>query len=474
MMNVWIRLALILPAAAVLAGCWETRLNVRPENSLGDSKSGSIHFNAAEYRAILSVPRGERGGRFITCVEPSPDIAKVFGTAFGVAAEGTEPKIGLQASLAVSMSRAASAAQLGERLATIQLLRDVLYRACEAYANGALDETSYSVIMSRMDDMIVTMLLGELTAGNFGRRPASLSAAAGGTALSGGNGRGQLAEALKEEAEADAALRAEAEALDAARTHLAETCAASTREKIAEAGAEAACDGVGEPGKETGAGDNNSEDNGPNGNDNAGPPPGGDSSGDRGDDAAPDTGQIETAAEDVEDGKAEKADAEARAYIARAHTQAVARSVTGGIDANVSDKRAEHLTELARKYLENVNFDALMVACLHAMHGEEPGGGDDTDGGEATIVSNAIVNPGARVGTGKSALSDACHHMMTEGPFRKLMESAIRMIEAKKRRIDLEQLIADFGHFSRAVHLLGDLLDVSKQAAPSRSANGED
>jgi len=441
MMNVWIRLALILPAATVLAGCWETRLNVRPENSLGDSKSGSIHFNAAEYRAILSVPRGERGGRFITCVEPSPDIAKVFGTAFGVAAEGTEPKIGLQASLAVSMSRAASAAQLGERLATIQLLRDVLYRACEAYANGALDETSYSVIMSRMDDMIVTMLLGELTAGNFGRRPASLSAAAGGTALSGGNGRGQLAEALKEEAEA---------------------------------GAEAACDGVGEPGKETGAGDNNSEDNGPNGNDNAGPPPGGDSSGDRGDDAAPDTGQIETAAEDVEDAKAEKADAEARAYIARAHTQAVARSVTAGIDANVSDKRAERLTELARKYLENVNFDALMVACLHAMHGANPGADYDSAGGDATIVSNAIVNPGARVGLGKSALSDACHHMMTEGPFRELMESEIRMIEAKKRRIDLEQLIADFGHFSRAVHLLGDLLDVSKQAAPSRSANGED
>jgi len=464
MMNVWIRLALILPAATVLAGCWETRLNVRPENSLGDSKSGSIHFNAAEYRAILSVPRGERGGRFITCVEPSPDIAKVFGTAFGVAAEGTEPKIGLQASLAVSMSRAASAAQLGERLATIQLLRDVLYRACEAYANGALDETSYSVIMSRMDDMIVTMLLGELTAGNFGRRPASLSSAAGGTARSGGSGRGQLAEALQEEAEADAELRAEAEALEAARTHLAETCAASTRDKIAEAGAEAACNGVGESGRQDGAGDSGSGDSGSGNND----------SGNGGDDAAPDTGQIETAAEDVEDAKAEKADAEARAYIARAHTQAVARSVTGGIDANVSDKRAERLTELARKYLENVNFDALMVACLHAMHGANPGADDDSAGGDATIVSNAIVNPGARVGPGKSALSDACHHMMTEGPFRKLMESAIRMIEAKKRRIDLEQLIADFGHFSRAVHLLGDLLDVSKQAAPSRSANGED
>ncbi len=56
-------------------------------------------------------------------------------------------------------------AQLGQRLATIQLLRDGLYRACEAYANGALDKSSYSMILSRFDDTMITLLLGAEEAG---------------------------------------------------------------------------------------------------------------------------------------------------------------------------------------------------------------------------------------------------------------------------------------------------------------------
>jgi hypothetical protein len=65
-----------------------------------------------------------------------------------------------------------------ERTQTIQLLRDSLYRACEAYANGALSDTTYALLLSRYDDTMVTMLSSELVAGAFGRTPGAISSEA--------------------------------------------------------------------------------------------------------------------------------------------------------------------------------------------------------------------------------------------------------------------------------------------------------
>lgn len=66
---------------------------------------------------------------FITCAEPSPDIAKAISsslnTAFSAAANlpnGITPKV----AAAISREHAAAVAQMTERLSTIQLLRDAL------------------------------------------------------------------------------------------------------------------------------------------------------------------------------------------------------------------------------------------------------------------------------------------------------------------------------------------------------------
>jgi myosin heavy subunit len=89
-----------------------------------------------------------------------------------------------QVAAAITSATAESLAQLGERLATIQLLRDGLFRACEAYANGALSDMSYAILLSRYDDTMVTLLSSELAAGAFGRSLAALSSEAGGTGKS--------------------------------------------------------------------------------------------------------------------------------------------------------------------------------------------------------------------------------------------------------------------------------------------------
>ena len=133
----------------------------------------------------------------ITCAEPSPDVALAFGegrsrglTLGGLeallappaaAAGAARPSAGdLNVALSLAASHAEAVAQLGERLATIQLLRDGLYRACEAYANGAITPTIYTLMVSRMDELLVTLLSTEIAGGAFGRGFAT--AAAGGSA----------------------------------------------------------------------------------------------------------------------------------------------------------------------------------------------------------------------------------------------------------------------------------------------------
>jgi N-acetylmuramoyl-L-alanine amidase CwlA len=124
----------------------------------------------------------------ILCAEPTPDVVKVFSasTSASIALAGSLPNgVSPEAALAFSRSHAEAAAQLGERLATIQLLRDGTYRACEAYANGAINEVGYAAILSRYDDTMVTMLLGEIAGGAFGRELATLSSTANGNARAG-------------------------------------------------------------------------------------------------------------------------------------------------------------------------------------------------------------------------------------------------------------------------------------------------
>ena len=122
---------------------------------------------------------------YITCSKPSPDVAKVmsesFNTGASLSVEGLPEDVKPRVAVAIARERAQSAAQLGERLATIQLLRDGLYRACEAYANGAISDTTYAVLLSRYDDTMVTMLGSELAAGAFGRSLAALGSEASGS-----------------------------------------------------------------------------------------------------------------------------------------------------------------------------------------------------------------------------------------------------------------------------------------------------
>ena len=101
-------------------------------------EGGEVMLTSSDVRAITSASVGydKSQGRIIpkqvTCAEPSPDVMKAIEKSFGlgIAAGGNVSGQGQgKVDASVAKAQAEAAAQLTERMATIQLLRDGLYRA---------------------------------------------------------------------------------------------------------------------------------------------------------------------------------------------------------------------------------------------------------------------------------------------------------------------------------------------------------
>ena len=144
----------------------------RPSETQSVKADDTILLTDATQRMVFRDKNG-------ICAEPSPDVAQAFSTSLSAGLSAAMSKLPADASAEVAASFASSAvenvAQLGERLATIQLLRDGLYRACEAHARGALSNASYAVPLSRYDDVMITALSTEVAGGAFGRSLAGIS-----------------------------------------------------------------------------------------------------------------------------------------------------------------------------------------------------------------------------------------------------------------------------------------------------------
>jgi hypothetical protein len=175
---------LIGAAGLALAACSERPMDIDRTFSMTPPVA---HGTGAKTRLITTtVPGpGSTQGRVtpnqIVCAEPSPDTASSVSSALTAAMAGSGEGKGVSAALAGQFGKAVaeSLVQLTERTATIQLLRDGYHRACEGYANGAISDITYALIISRLDEVMVTMMTSELAAGAFGRSLASTSGSAG-------------------------------------------------------------------------------------------------------------------------------------------------------------------------------------------------------------------------------------------------------------------------------------------------------
>jgi|GEM_PF-2587392 len=180
--------------AGALSGCTDGRGATVRTFGLNSNESGISAATNAQARVIVHNDRagaalGQGKATKVVCVEPSPDVASALNTALTISAQLTKnvtapggASSNLSASGGFGLGMAESVIQLGERLAVIQLLRDKMYRACEAYGNGAITQEAYTLILARMDKTMASLLSAEMAAGAFGRKLAS----AGGTAAAGG------------------------------------------------------------------------------------------------------------------------------------------------------------------------------------------------------------------------------------------------------------------------------------------------
>lgn len=152
------------------------------------------------------------------CAEPSPDALFAFATS--LAASANTP--GKALDLAVSQQQ--SAASMGLRTQTIQLLRDGMYRLCESYASGAIDNDDMAMLQRRYQNMMLGLLAIEQITGPVIARQVSLgstaSAAIGKSVAEVtkvlGDAAGDLAKAKSDVADADADVKSKQAKLDQA------------------------------------------------------------------------------------------------------------------------------------------------------------------------------------------------------------------------------------------------------------------
>jgi hypothetical protein len=135
-----------------LAGCSGSTIHKR--SSLGDVQTLSLD---AKQRVILT--GHNEHGNSIVCAEPSPDA--LVAQAAVLSANGAYkagPAEAPSASGGVGVAVQESAASIGHRTQSIQILRDGYYRLCESYLNGAISKGEYKRVVSNLDTFIVVAL----------------------------------------------------------------------------------------------------------------------------------------------------------------------------------------------------------------------------------------------------------------------------------------------------------------------------
>ncbi len=159
--------------AASLAGCGGEIFHTFKLNPDIDQANSIVTDARQRVITVVSPGIASRPGLVdparITCVEPSPDVAVAvansLGGGLGIAGKG---------SFSISGAEAEGLAQIAERTTAIQAILRQGYQACIDYMNGAISATTYSLRQSRLDDLLVTLVLSEDAAGAFGRSGASI------------------------------------------------------------------------------------------------------------------------------------------------------------------------------------------------------------------------------------------------------------------------------------------------------------
>lgn len=104
------------------------------------------------------------------CAEPSPDALAALGASLGASVLSNSG-----ATKQLSAALGEQAASIGLRTTSIQLMRDSMYRNCEAHLNRALDSKEYASLTAHSQNLIVGLLAIEQLTGAVAAHQVSLS-----------------------------------------------------------------------------------------------------------------------------------------------------------------------------------------------------------------------------------------------------------------------------------------------------------
>lgn len=154
-MNLRTTASVICVAAIGLSGCSST---VFKTHQFETTPPTSLSVDAKQ-RVLLSKKRPGTN-KLVVCFEPSPDALVAAASSLG-------GSLGVPEQVAAELSGALSeqVSNIGLRTHTVTLLREGLYRACEAYANGAIEKEQYRQILNGYGALVLTMMAIEQVSG---------------------------------------------------------------------------------------------------------------------------------------------------------------------------------------------------------------------------------------------------------------------------------------------------------------------
>jgi hypothetical protein len=127
--------------------------------------SAKVSYTTADVRLITERTHPVLGNS-ILCTEPSPDVAKALSTATQISAN--LGKATTSAELGVAGGSAEAVQELAGRTTALLALRDIVYRSCEAYANGSLGANAYTVVIAKYGQLLSTLFLAQDMTGVVG------------------------------------------------------------------------------------------------------------------------------------------------------------------------------------------------------------------------------------------------------------------------------------------------------------------
>ena len=141
----------VVGALLVLAGCANLD-TVGRRTSLPDTGGKAIHLDAQQRLVVYN------GKKF--CAEPSPDALQAYAASLGLGVS-----VPTQGAGSLAGAQQSNAGSIGLRTQTITVMRDALYRMCEAYNNGVLGDVMVATLLGRSQDLTAVILAVEQLTG---------------------------------------------------------------------------------------------------------------------------------------------------------------------------------------------------------------------------------------------------------------------------------------------------------------------